>query len=35
MMPNMQIPMVLICNDRSLQKMKPLQSTTWNLPFRR
>jgi replication factor C subunit 1 len=30
-----QIPMVLICNDRTLQKMKPLQSTTFNMTFRR
>ncbi|WVQ93768.1 hypothetical protein IAU59_000846 [Kwoniella sp. CBS 9459] len=30
-----RIPMILICNDRSLQKMKPLQSTTFNMTFRR
>ncbi|OXH38542.1 replication factor C subunit 1 [Cryptococcus neoformans] len=30
-----KIPMILICNDRTLQKMKPLQSTTFNMTFRR
>ncbi|WWC99326.1 hypothetical protein V866_006227 [Kwoniella sp. B9012] len=30
-----RIPMILICNDRSLQKMKPLQATTYNMTFRR
>ena len=30
-----QIPLVLICNDRTLQKMKPLMSTTYNMSFRR
>ena len=30
-----QIPMILICNDRTLQKMKPLMSTTYNMTFRR
>ncbi|KAK8845500.1 hypothetical protein IAR55_006213 [Kwoniella newhampshirensis] len=30
-----RIPMVLICNDRTLQKMKPLQGTTYNMTFRR
>lgn len=30
-----QIPLILICNDRTLQKMKPLQSTTFNMSFRR
>lgn len=30
-----KIPMILICNDRSLQKMKPLHSTTFNMNFRR
>lgn len=27
--------MILICNDKSLQKMKPLISTTFQMPFRR
>ena len=27
--------MVLICNDRSLQKMKPLYTTTFSMAFRR
>jgi len=27
--------MILICNDRSLPKMKPLWTTTFNLPYRR
>ncbi|KAI9635850.1 purine nucleotide binding protein [Dioszegia hungarica] len=30
-----RIPLILICNDRTLQKMKPLQSTTFNMSFRR
>jgi len=30
-----QIPMVLICNDKTLQKMKPLQSTTFAITFKR
>jgi replication factor C subunit 1 len=30
-----QIPMVLICNDKTLQKMKPLQSTTFGITFKR
>ncbi|KAL7418824.1 DNA replication factor C complex subunit Rfc1 [Cryptotrichosporon argae] len=30
-----KIPMILICNDRTLQKMKPLWSTTFNMTFRR
>ncbi|WWC66667.1 uncharacterized protein I206_100571 [Kwoniella pini CBS 10737] len=30
-----RIPMILICNDRSSQKMKPLMSTTFNMTFRR
>jgi replication factor C subunit 1 len=30
-----KIPLILICNDRTLQKMKPLQSTTYNMTFRR
>ncbi|WVO18431.1 hypothetical protein L204_106148 [Cryptococcus depauperatus] len=30
-----KIPMILICNDRTLQKMKPLQHTTYNMTFRR
>ena len=30
-----QIPMVLICNDKTLQKMKPLQSTTFGMTFKR
>ncbi|WVW81923.1 hypothetical protein I302_103926 [Kwoniella bestiolae CBS 10118] len=30
-----RIPMILICNDRSLQKMKPLHTTTFNMTFRR
>ncbi|KGB77306.2 replication factor C subunit 1 [Cryptococcus deuterogattii R265] len=30
-----KIPMILICNDRTLQKMKPLQSTTFNMTFRK
>ncbi|TXT05015.1 hypothetical protein VHUM_03835 [Vanrija humicola] len=30
-----KIPMILICNDRSLPKMKPLWGTTFNLPFRK
>jgi len=27
--------MVLICNDKTLQKMKPLQSTTFGITFKR
>jgi replication factor C subunit 1 len=30
-----QIPMILICNDRKLQKMKPFDFVTYDLPFRR
>ncbi|WVQ80305.1 hypothetical protein IAT38_002410 [Cryptococcus sp. DSM 104549] len=30
-----KIPMILICNDRSLQKMKPLIATTFNMTFKR
>ncbi|WVR03532.1 hypothetical protein IAU60_000524 [Kwoniella sp. DSM 27419] len=30
-----KIPMILICNDRTLQKMKPLQHTTYNMTFRK
>ncbi|WWC58244.1 uncharacterized protein I303_100782 [Kwoniella dejecticola CBS 10117] len=30
-----RIPMILICNDRSSTKMKPLMSTTFNMTFRR
>ncbi|CED83681.1 dna replication factor large subunit [Phaffia rhodozyma] len=30
-----KIPMILICNDRNHPKMKPLQSTCFNMPFRR
>ena len=29
------IPMILICNDRKLQKMKPFDHVTYDLPFRR
>ncbi|CAK4030565.1 replication factor C subunit 1 like [Lecanosticta acicola] len=30
-----QIPMILICNDRKLPKMKPFDFCTYDLPFRR
>lgn len=30
-----QIPMILICNDRKLPKMKPFDGCTYELPFRR
>ncbi|EIW68022.1 hypothetical protein TREMEDRAFT_32699, partial [Tremella mesenterica DSM 1558] len=30
-----RIPMILICNDKSLQKMKPLINTTYGMPFKR
>jgi len=30
-----QIPIILICNDKGNQKMKPLMSTTFQMPFRR
>ncbi|KAF2865366.1 replication factor RFC1 C terminal domain-containing protein [Massariosphaeria phaeospora] len=30
-----QIPMILICNDRRLPKMKPFDYVTFDLPFRR
>lgn len=30
-----QIPMILICNDRKLPKMKPFDYVTYDLPFRR
>ncbi|KAK5119341.1 hypothetical protein LTR85_007697 [Meristemomyces frigidus] len=30
-----QIPMILICNDRKLPKMKPFDYVTFDLPFRR
>ena len=30
-----QIPMILICNDRKLPKMKPFDFVTFDLPFRR
>lgn len=30
-----QIPMILICNDRRLPKMKPFDFVTYDLPFRR
>ncbi|ODN75992.1 hypothetical protein L202_05958 [Cryptococcus amylolentus CBS 6039] len=30
-----KIPMILICNDRTLQKMKPLHTTTFNMTFKR
>lgn len=29
------IPMILICNDRKLQKMKPFDFVTYDIPFRR
>ena len=29
------IPMILICNERRLPKMKPFDFVTWDLPFRR
>ncbi|EON68021.1 hypothetical protein W97_07168 [Coniosporium apollinis CBS 100218] len=30
-----QIPMILICNDRKLPKMKPFDYCTYDIPFRR
>ena len=30
-----QIPLILICNDRNLPKMKPFDHVTYGLPFRR
>ncbi|KAK4888459.1 hypothetical protein LTR28_002936, partial [Elasticomyces elasticus] len=30
-----QIPMILICNDRKLPKMKPFDFVTYDMPFRR
>ncbi|KAF2760568.1 DNA replication factor C, large subunit [Pseudovirgaria hyperparasitica] len=30
-----QVPMILICNDRRLPKMKPFDHCTYDLPFRR
>lgn len=30
-----QVPMILICNDRKLPKMKPFDFVTFDLPFRR
>ena len=30
-----QIPMILICNDKSLQKMKPLHGTSFGMTFKR
>lgn len=30
-----QVPMILICNDRKLPKMKPFDFVTYDLPFRR
>lgn len=30
-----QIPMILICNDRRLPKMKPFDFVTYDMPFRR
>ncbi|KAK5136892.1 hypothetical protein LTR08_001814 [Meristemomyces frigidus] len=30
-----QIPMILICNDRKLPKMKPFDYVTYDLPFKR
>lgn len=30
-----QVPMILICNDRKQQKMKPFDYVTYDLPFRR
>ncbi|KAI1936803.1 DNA replication factor C complex subunit Rfc1 [Ophidiomyces ophidiicola] len=30
-----RIPMILICNDRRLPKMKPFDQVTYDLPFRR
>ncbi|KAM3418805.1 Replication factor C subunit 1 [Cercospora zeina] len=30
-----QVPMILICNDRKLPKMKPFDFCTFDLPFRR
>jgi replication factor C subunit 1 len=29
------VPMILICNERRLPKMKPFDFVTWDLPFRR
>ena len=29
------VPIVLICNDRRLPKMKPFDTVAWDLPFRR
>ena len=29
------IPMILICNDRKIQKMRPFDRVTYDLPFRR
>lgn len=31
----LQIPIICIANDRTAQKMKPLQHTTYNLTFKR
>ncbi|KAI5200573.1 DNA replication factor C, large subunit [Aureobasidium subglaciale] len=30
-----QVPMILICNDRRLPKMKPFDGVTFDMPFRR
>lgn len=30
-----KVPMILICNDRKLQKMKPFEFCTYDMPFRR
>lgn len=30
-----RIPIILICNDRGLQKMRPFDHVTFNMPFRR
>lgn len=30
-----EVPMILICNDRKLPKMKPFDSCTYDMPFRR
>lgn len=30
-----KIPMILICNERRLPKMKPFDFVTWDVPFRR
>ncbi|OCK77476.1 DNA replication factor C, large subunit [Lepidopterella palustris CBS 459.81] len=32
---NTQVPMILICNDRRQPKMKPFDTVTFDLPFRR